>query len=113
MADNKAETLTDATIGALDRGLDQVKPADGVALLKDWIGMLKGGAATSGIAGDLQTLHDELQSSDPDGLKISEIMEKLGMSTKDAAGSATKDSQDSLKTLADSLSKSAQSLKSK
>ncbi len=111
MANDKATTLTDATISALNSGLDQVKPADAAALLKDWIGMLKGGTGTSGIADDLQTLHDELTSKDPDGLKISEIMGKLGMSTESAAGSADKESQDSLKDLANSLNKGANSLK--
>lgn len=111
MANSKAESLTTSTIGALNDGVDKVKPADGAALLKDWITLLKGNAATSGVASDLQVLHDELTGSDPDGLKISEIMEKLGDQTAKAAQNADKESQSSLKDLADSLSKTAQGLK--
>ena len=112
MATKKAESLITSTIETLDNGVDSVKPKDGATLIKDWIAVVKKDETASGIADELQELHDQLGEKAPDAKKIAQLVKKLGDETAKAAKKADDDDlQDSLKDLADSLKEFAKELK--
>ena len=111
MAQAKADKLIDSTIEALDGGAGLVKPNDGASLIKDWITALKKEESLSGVADELQELHDELTGRDPDGKRISTLLKKLGDQTAKAAKDVEGDQQDSLKNLAESLKEFSKELK--
>ena len=112
MATKKAETLITTTIETLDNGAEGVKPKDGASLIKDWIALVKKDENASGIADELQELHDELGEKEPDTKKLAQLIKKLGDETTKAAKKADDDElQSSLKDLSDSLKDFAKELK--
>ncbi|WP_375443405.1 hypothetical protein [uncultured Fibrella sp.] len=111
MATKKAETLLTSTIETLDNGVDSTKPKDGVSLLKEWIAFVKKDESASGIADELQTLHDQLSEKEIDKKKIAQLMKKLGDETAKVAKKADDGYQLSLKDLGESLKDFAKELK--
>ena len=111
MATKKAESLITSTIEALDNGAESAKPKDGASLIKDWIAVVKKDESASGIADELQELHDQLGEKEPDAKKIAQLVKKLGDETAKAAKKADEEYQDSLKDLAESLKEFAKELK--
>ena len=112
MTTKKAETLITSTIETLDNGAEGVKPKDGASLIKDWIAIVKTDETASGIADDVQELHDELGEKDPDIKKLAQLIKKLGEETTRAAKKADDEElQSSLKDLSDSLKDFAKELK--
>lgn len=111
MATKNAETLITSTIEALDNGAEGVKPKDGATLIKEWIAIVKKDESASGIADELQELHDQLGEKDPDAKKIAQLVKKLGDETAKAAKKADDEFQNSLKDLAESLKEFAKELK--
>ncbi|MBO0950268.1 hypothetical protein [Fibrella forsythiae] len=111
MAPKKANTLITSTIETLDNGLDSVNPTDGASLIEEWIALVKKEETASGVADELQELHNQLGGQSPDKKKIAQLVKKLGDETTKAAKKADQAYQDSLKDLGESLKDFAKELK--
>ena len=96
-----------ATLNALEKGFDAIKPDAAVKLIEDWEGQLgeldsKGAKA---IVKDLGALKKELQKGDKlNGDKVKELTAKLGQETTAIADEDEK-SADKLRQIGESLSK--------
>jgi len=111
MATKKANTLITSTIETLDNGIDSVQPKDGASLIQEWIALVKKEETASGVADELQELHDQLGEPEPDKKKIAQLVKKLGDETAKVARKADQAYQDSLKDLGESLKDFAKELK--
>ena len=111
MATSKAGSLITSTIETLDNGVDSAKPRDGASLIEDWLAIVKKDESTSGIADDLQQLHDQLGGKEFDNKEIAQLIKKLGDETAKAAKQANSSYQLPLKDLGESLKDFAKELK--
>lgn len=71
------------TENAIEKGLENTKPAAGAKLVESWVGELEGldMPGAKGVHGDLERLHKELTKDEPDSAKIEKILGKLGPAT--------------------------------
>ena len=97
---NSASALAEQTVQALGGSPTSVSPTDGASLIDNWISALGG---SSPLSSDLSSLKSALQSSSPDGDKISSLLMSLSEQTAAAASQAGGDSQGSLQKLASAL----------
>jgi hypothetical protein len=111
MATSKANSLITTTIETLDNGVDSANPRDGASLINEWLAVVKKEESTSGIADELQQLHDQLNDKVFDKKKIVQLIKKLGEETAKAAKKASDAYQLPLKDLGESLKDFAKELK--
>lgn len=94
-----------ATMNAVNKGLDELKPAKGADLIEDWETALADidVSGAKGIARDLAALRKQLEKSEPDGERVLKLVHRLGQATSKIADKSDKQS-DKLKALGDALS---------
>ena len=93
-----------ATLNAVNRGLDEVKPAKGADLVEDWETALSeiDTPGAKGIARDLAALRKQLEKSEPDSERVVTLLHRLGVATTKISEKAEKHG-DKLKDLGDAL----------
>lgn len=93
-----------ATLNAVNRGLDEVKPAKGADIIEDWETALSEVdiSGAKGITRDLAALRKQLEKSEPDGERVVTLLHRLGMATTKISEKADKHG-DKLKELGDAL----------
>ena len=98
-----------ATMNAVNRGLENVKPAKGVEMIEDWETALADVDApgTKGIIRDLGALRKQLEKDAPDGERVQALLHRLGAATVKIAGTSDK-SEDKLKALGEALTESGE-----
>lgn len=96
-----------ATMNAVNRGLDSVKPAQGVHMIEDWETALSevDVPGAKGIVRDLAALRKQLEKSSPDGARVQALLHRLGAATTKIAGASDK-SADKVKALGEALTES-------
>ena len=91
---------------AVQKGLEQMKPAAGVKQIEVWDGELEN-LEVSGVKGlhtDLQALKKALEAGEPDGGKIKTLLAKIGGDTTRIAGRVDNEKvAEQLKTLGEQL----------
>lgn len=94
-----------ATMNAVNKGLDELKPAKGADMIEDWEAALADVdvPGTKGIARDLATLRTQLGKSEPDSERVLKLVHRLGEATSKIADKADK-YNDKLKALGEGLS---------
>ena len=93
-----------ATMNAVNRGLDGVKPAKGAEMVEDWEAALAeiDVAGAKGILRDLASLRKQLERDAPDADRIHALLHRLGEATTKIAGRSDK-AQDKLTALGAAL----------
>lgn len=94
-----------ATMNAVNKGLDELKPAKGADVIEDWEAALADIdiSGTKGIARDLAALRKQLEKAEPDSERVLKLVHRLGQATSKIADKADKHS-DKLKELGEALS---------
>lgn len=109
--DQHAANLVDTTINAFNGDTTSISPMDGISLIDSWVSALRnGGEDTNPVASGLSELKGELQSSNPDGSRIRDILEDLADQANQAAMSADADVKEKLSSLVDALQGFSQQL---
>lgn len=90
---------------AIEKGLEQVKPDQGVKLIDDWIGQLEGSdkKGAKGISGDLAKLKQELERPQPREQNVLKLVHKLGEATVKSADEASGSNAEKLRALGEAL----------
>jgi len=98
-----------ATMNAVNKGLDEMKPAKGADLIEDWETALSeiDIPGTKGIARDLAALRKQLEKSEPDGERVLALVGRLGQATTKIAERADKNG-DKLKALGEALTEAGE-----
>ena len=93
-----------ATMNAINRGLDSVKPAKGADMVEDWEAALAETdvPGAKGIARDLAALRKQLEKPEPDSERVLTLLGRLGEATTKIAEKADKNG-DKLKELGEAL----------
>jgi uncharacterized protein YmfQ (DUF2313 family) len=93
-----------ATLNAINRGLDETKPAKGADLIEDWEAALADLDVTGakGILRDLQSLRKQLEKGEPDADRVHALLHRLGEATVKIADRADKNG-DKVKSLGEAL----------
>ncbi|MFO6448518.1 hypothetical protein ACLBKU_15395 [Erythrobacter sp. NE805] len=93
-----------ATMNAINKGLDDVKPQRGATMIEDWETALAETdvPGSKGIARDLASLRKQLEKDQPDGERIAALLHRLGEATVRISERAEKN-QDKLKQLGEAL----------
>jgi hypothetical protein len=93
-----------ATMNAINRGLEHVKPAKGVQMIEDWETALADLdlPGSKGILRDLEALKKQLEKDAPDGERVQALLHRLGAATLKIATRGEK-SEEKLKTLGEAL----------
>lgn len=96
-----------ATINAVNRGLENMKPNKGVDLIEDWETALSESEApgTKGLLRDLGALKKQLERPEPDGERISALLHRLGEATVKLSAKAEKQG-DKIRELGEALQES-------
>ena len=94
-----------ATLNAFNRGIESTRPATAVSMIEDWETALADidTPGTKGIARDLAALRKQLESTEPDGARVSAIVARLGDAVNKIAGRAETNGE-KLKSLGEALS---------
>lgn len=94
-----------ATMNAVNKGLDEMKPAKGADLIEDWETALSDidVPGTKGIARDLAALRKQLEKSEPDSERVLALIGRLGQATTKIADRADTNGE-KLKALGEALS---------
>ena len=109
--DQHAANLVDTTINAFNGDATSISPTDGISLIDSWISALRnGGQDSNPVASGLSELKTELQSGNPDGSRIQQIVDDLANQAKQAATSADTDVQTKLTSLVSALQDFSQQL---
>lgn len=109
--DQHAANLVDTTINAFNGDATSISPMDGISLIDGWISALHdGGQDSNPVASGLSELKTELQSGNPDGSRIQQIIDDLADQAKQAASSADTDVQAKLNPLVSALQGFSQQL---
>jgi len=79
-----------ATINAFNRGIEDMKPKQAVALIEDWEASLSelDVPGLKGIIRDLASLRRQLEQDEPDSDRIDALLHRLGMATQKVAPKA-------------------------
>jgi uncharacterized protein YmfQ (DUF2313 family) len=93
-----------ATLNAVNRGLDEMKPAKGADLIEDWETALSEVdiPGAKGISRDLAALRKQLEKPEPDSERVTSLIHRLGLATAKISERADKQG-DKLKELGDAL----------
>lgn len=76
----------DGIMQSVDQALTSLDPKAGAAAIGQVLQALGNAPGLGGIAGALQQLQQQLQSSSPDGAQIGTLLTTLGQHTRDVAG---------------------------
>ena len=97
------------TMNAINRGLEDTKPAKGADMLEDWEAALADVDVTGakGILRDLASLRKQLEKGEPDADRVHGLLHRLGIATTRIADKADK-SQDKLKALGEALTEAGE-----
>ena len=98
-----------ATMNAVNRGLDGVKPAKGAEMIEDWEAALAevDVAGAKGILRDLTSLRKQLERGEPDADRIHTLLHRLGEATTKIAERSDKQ-QEKLRSLGDALTEAGE-----
>lgn len=98
-----------ATMNALNRGLEHVKPAKGAEMVEDWETALSevDAPGAKGVQRDLAALRKQLESASPNGERIQALLHRLGAATTKLAEKADKPDE-KLKKLGEALTESGE-----
>lgn len=93
-----------ATMNAVNKGLDEMKPQKGADLIEDWETALSDIdiPGTKGIVRDLAALRKQLEMSEPNGERVLALVSRLGAATTKIAERADTNG-DKLKALGEAL----------
>ncbi len=109
--DQHAANLVDTTINAFNGDATSISPTDGISLIDSWISALRnGGQDSNPVASGLNELKTELQSGNPDGSRIQQIIDDLADQAQQAAASADTDVKSKLSPLVEALQGFSQQL---
>lgn len=97
------------TMNAINRGLDETKPAKGIDMIEDWEAALADVdvPGAKGILRDLGSLRKQLEKKEPDADRVHDLLHRLGAATIKIADRGDK-SQDKLKTLGEALTEAGE-----
>lgn len=97
------------TMNAINRGLDETKPAKGVTMIEDWEAALADLDVTGakGILRDLTSLRKQLEKGEPDADRVHALLHRLGAATTKIADKADKNG-DKLKALGEALTEAGE-----
>ena len=99
-----AANLVDTTVNAFNGDSTSISPMDGISLIDSWTSTLRdGGPDSNPVASSLSQLKTELQSGNPDGSQIQQILKELAQQVRGTAESADAEMQTKLSPLADAL----------
>lgn len=99
-----ASNLIDITVKAFNGDVASISQTDGLSLVENWLGFLQSNNKDNNSLVDaLSALKRELQSDNPDGPSIQQILQALIGQTKQTSDSADRENQPKLNTLADAL----------
>lgn len=102
--DQQASNLITTTINAFNGNSTTISPMDGISLIDSWVSTLRStGQETNPVVGGLGDLKTELQSGNPDGTRIGQLINELADQLKAAADSAETDVQNRLNALVEAL----------
>jgi hypothetical protein len=106
-----AANLVDTTINAFNGDSTSISPMDGISLIDSWTSTLRdGGLDNNPVTSGLSELKTELQSGNPDGSRIQQILGELAEQVRGTADSADADAKIKLSSLAGSLEGFSQQL---
>lgn len=93
-----------ATMNAVNRGLDEVKPAKGADMIEDWEAALAETdvPGTKAISRDLASLRKQLEKPEPDGERVTFLLHRLGEATAKISEKSDRQ-KEKLKELGDAL----------
>ncbi|KQN71269.1 hypothetical protein ASE90_07395 [Sphingomonas sp. Leaf67] len=96
-------------MNAINRGLDDTKPAKGATIIEDWEAALADTdvSGAKGILRDLASLRKQLEKDAPDSDRVHDLLHRLGAATTKIAEKADK-SQDKLRALGEALSEAGE-----
>ncbi len=94
-----------ATMNAVNKGFDELKPAKAADLIEDWETALADidVPGAKGIARDLAALRKQLDKDEPDGARVLSLVHRLGQATTKIAEKSDKQG-DKIKALGEALS---------
>ncbi len=97
------------TMNAINRGLDDTKPAKGATMIEDWEAALADVdvPGAKGILRDLASLRKQLERDAPDGDRVHELLHRLGVATTKIAEKSDKQ-QDKLRALGEALTEAGE-----
>ncbi len=97
------------TMNAINRGLDETKPAKGADLVEDWESALADidTPGAKGILRDLASLRKQLEKDAPDGERVYALLHRLGAATTKIADKAGAQ-QDKLRALGEALTEAGE-----
>lgn len=97
------------TMNAINRGLDETKPARGVDMIEDWEAALADVevSGSKGILRDLTSLRKQLEKDEPDADRVHALLHRLGEATTKIADKADKNG-DKLKALGEALTEAGE-----
>ena len=97
------------TMNAINRGLDETKPAKGATMIEDWEAALADTdvPGAKGILRDLASLRKQLEKDAPDSDRVHDLLHRLGAATTKIAEKSDK-SQDKLRALGEALSEAGE-----
>ncbi|MDB5242757.1 MAG: hypothetical protein JWP57_3382 [Spirosoma sp.] len=102
--DQHAANLVDTTVNAFNGDTTSISAMDGISLIDTWSSALQdGGQDTESVTNSLKELRSELQSGNPDGARIQQILEDMVDQIKQIAKSADADVKPNLNSLAEAL----------
>lgn len=79
-----------ATENAFEKGIENTSPKQGAKLVGEWVEELRKAdfPGAKGLASELERLEKLLNTDEPDGQKIKDLLDKLGQDTAKAADRA-------------------------
>ncbi len=97
------------TMNAINRGLDETKPAKGADMIEDWEAALADTdvSGAKGILRDLASLRKQLEKDAPDTDRVHDLLHRLGAATTKIADRSDK-SQDKLRALGEALTEAGE-----
>ena len=97
------------TMNAINRGLDDTKPAKGATMIEDWEAALADVdvPGAKGILRDLASLRKQLERDAPDGDRVHELLHRLGVATTKIAEKSDKQ-QGKLRALGEALTEAGE-----
>jgi len=109
--DQHAANLVTTTVNAFNGDATSVSPVDGISLIDSWIAALKNSDQdTESVAGGLNELKTELQSGNPNGNRIQELLGYMVSQAREVASSAETDVSTKLNPLIEALQGFSQQL---
>lgn len=98
-----------ATMNAINRGLEDVKPAKGADMIEDWETALSevDVPGAKGIQRDLASLRKQLERGEPDGERIQALLHRLGQAATKIADRADTN-QEKIRALGEALTEAGE-----